>query len=59
MALKIASAGGGTLVGRRQELRAIEAALDALNGGQRQCLQVVGEPGIGKSRLTREAQDQP
>src|SRR4051794_19176283 len=54
MAPEIATAGSGTLVGRRQELRAIEAALDALNGGQRQCLQVVGEPGIGKSRLLRE-----
>src|SRR5215212_927004 len=57
MGREIASAGSGTLVGRRQELRAIEVVLNALNGGQRQCLQVVGEPGIGKTRLLRELAD--
>ena len=57
MALRTATGESGTLVGRAQELRAIEATLDALNGGQRQCLQVVGEPGIGKSRVLRELAD--
>jgi predicted ATPase len=36
------------LVGRAQELAAIEQALDRLAGGQPAALAVVGEAGIGK-----------
>ena len=57
MALRLAAVGSGSLVGRHEELRSIQAALDAVSGGQRQCLHVAGEPGIGKSRLLRELGD--
>jgi DNA-binding NarL/FixJ family response regulator len=42
------------LVGRTHELAEIEAALDRLAGGQSWLVQLVGEPGIGKSRLLAE-----
>ena len=42
------------LVGRDAELRALERALDALAGGGSRALGIVGEPGIGKSRLLGE-----
>ncbi|KRC57008.1 MULTISPECIES: BREX system ATP-binding domain-containing protein [unclassified Nocardioides] len=42
------------LVGRRAEIRSLEAALDRAAGARQQLAHIVGEPGIGKSRLTRE-----
>jgi predicted ATP-dependent serine protease len=41
-------------VGRREELAAVEAALDGLRGGRARWLVVSGEPGIGKTRLLGE-----
>src|ERR1700759_3123419 len=42
------------LVGRTHELTEIEGALDRLAAGQPWLVQIVGEPGIGKSRLLTE-----
>jgi predicted ATPase len=42
------------LVGRAAELDALVAALDAACGGRRSVVFLVGEAGIGKSRLVRE-----
>src|ERR1700758_3947217 len=42
------------LVGRVRELAEIEAALGRLAGGEPWLMQIVGEPGIGKSRLLAE-----
>lgn len=44
-----------SLVGRRWEIVAIEAILDGTIGGRGGVVGVVGPPGIGKSRLAREA----
>ena len=41
-------------VGRRQELAAVDAALDALRSPRPRWLVVSGEPGIGKTRLLGE-----
>jgi DNA-binding CsgD family transcriptional regulator len=43
-----------TLVGRARELAELEGALDQLAAGTPWCVQIVGEPGIGKSRLLAE-----
>ncbi|HUA72206.1 MAG TPA: AAA family ATPase [Solirubrobacteraceae bacterium] len=42
------------LVGRAHELAELEGALDRLAAGDPWCVQIVGEPGIGKSRLLSE-----
>jgi DNA-binding CsgD family transcriptional regulator len=42
------------LVGRARELAELERALDQLAAGDPWCVQIVGEPGIGKSRLLSE-----
>src|SRR5579862_4030987 len=42
------------LVGRAEELAAVEALLHATSAGMGGGLLIVGEPGIGKSRLLRE-----
>ena len=39
------------LVGREEELAILHAALDAARAGDRRLVELVGEPGIGKSRL--------
>ncbi len=44
-------------VGRDPELRRLDAALEALDGGAPACIAVEGEPGIGKTRLLRELRD--
>ncbi len=44
------------VIGRAEELRAIEIALDAATHGRGQALFVIGEAGVGKSRLAREAE---
>jgi DNA-binding NarL/FixJ family response regulator len=45
------------IVGRGRELAALDALLDALDGGEGGVLWVVGEPGIGKSTLLNKALD--
>ncbi|HZO28104.1 MAG TPA: AAA family ATPase [Chloroflexota bacterium] len=42
-------------VGRQRELAAFHAALDQAAAGRGQVVALVGEPGLGKSRLIREA----
>jgi class 3 adenylate cyclase/tetratricopeptide (TPR) repeat protein len=44
----------GRLVGRADELRQLTDAYDEMVGGRTKLLMVVGEPGIGKSRLVEE-----
>ena len=44
-----------SLVGRRQEMAALDAMADQALGGRGGVVNVVGSPGIGKSRVTREA----
>ena len=43
------------LVGRRQEMAALDAMTDQALGGRGGVVTVVGSPGIGKSRVAREA----
>ena len=45
---------GEHLVGRVEELGSVDQALDLLDEGQGAALAVVGEPGIGKTRLLSE-----
>ena len=45
----------GSLVGRRWEMAAVDAILDRAIGGRGGVVNVVGPPGIGKSRVAREA----
>ncbi|MGC9961741.1 MAG: AAA family ATPase [Acidimicrobiales bacterium] len=42
------------LIGRDDETRVLESALDALLAGRGRAVAITGEPGIGKSRLARE-----
>jgi class 3 adenylate cyclase/tetratricopeptide (TPR) repeat protein len=49
-----AARGLAPLVGRRQELAAIRLAQARAAGGEGQVVALVGEPGIGKSRLLHE-----
>lgn len=42
------------LVGRDAELQALERVLDAVSGGSAPVVEIVGEPGIGKTRLLGE-----
>src|SRR5829696_66330 len=44
-----------SLVGRRWEMAALDAIADRMIGGRGGVVNVVGPPGIGKSRVTREA----
>jgi predicted ATPase len=46
------------LVGRSREVQAITAALDRLDAGAGGCIQVIGDPGTGKSRLLAELRRQ-
>lgn len=45
---------GGVFVGRERELAELEAALDGAESGRGSLLLLIGEPGIGKSRLADE-----
>ena len=51
----VGGSGAGDFVGRAWELAEIEAALAAAINGAGQFVLVTGEPGIGKTRLVREA----
>ena len=44
-----------SLVGRRWEMAALDAMVDRAIGGRGGVVSVVGPPGIGKSRVAREA----
>lgn len=44
----------GSLVGRRWEMAALDAMVDRAIGGRGAIVNVVGPPGIGKSRVARE-----
>jgi class 3 adenylate cyclase len=44
-----------SMVGRRWEMAALDAMADRANGGRGGVVNVVGPPGIGKSRMAREA----
>ena len=44
-----------SLVGRRWEMAALDAMVDRAIGGRGGVVNVVGPPGIGKSRMAREA----
>ena len=44
-----------SLVGRRWEMAALDAIVDRAIGGRGGVVNVVGPPGIGKSRVAREA----
>ena len=44
------------LVGRRPEMEALRSAYERVKGGEAQVVGVVGEPGVGKSRLVYEFQ---
>ena len=44
-----------SLVGRRWEMTALEAMVDRTVGGRGGVVNVVGPPGVGKSRVSREA----
>ncbi len=44
-----------SLIGRRWEMAALDAMVDRTNGGRGGVVNVVGPPGIGKSRAARES----
>ena len=46
--------GEPALVGRRAELAVLRAELERVRAGEFRCLLLPGEPGVGKTRLTRE-----
>ncbi|MBP2295733.1 adenylate/guanylate cyclase domain-containing protein [Azospirillum rugosum] len=45
------------MIGRDRELAALRKQWEKARGGEGQCLVLIGEPGIGKSRLTRALRD--
>jgi predicted ATPase len=47
------------LVGRHAELTMVDAALTALDHGTSAAIELVGEPGIGKTRLLAELAHPP
>jgi predicted ATPase len=52
------TASGSVFVGRERELRELMAGLDDAVAGRGRLFLIVGEPGIGKSRLTDELAEQ-
>lgn len=46
-----------TFVGRAAELKMMDAVLDGLASGQGAVVSVTGEPGVGKSRFTKEVRN--
>ncbi|GAA3341205.1 hypothetical protein GCM10020358_31670 [Amorphoplanes nipponensis] len=53
-AARLPRLGGSPLVGRERELAALRSLVDAAAGGAGGAAFIVGEPGIGKTRLTAE-----
>ncbi len=45
------------LVGRRREMRALTAAVEDARGGHGRFVEIVGEPGLGKTRLAEELRE--
>lgn len=45
----------GAFVGREREIQAIDAAFEEAHGGRPRFVLLLGEPGIGKTRLAMEA----
>jgi tetratricopeptide (TPR) repeat protein len=45
------------LIGREKEMEVLQAALDSARRGEGRLVEIVGEPGIGKSRLIEELRD--
>jgi class 3 adenylate cyclase/tetratricopeptide (TPR) repeat protein len=45
---------GTPLVGRDEEMAALTGAADSARGGEGRVVELIGEPGIGKSRLVQE-----
>ena len=54
MTLNMEARNRGRLVGRAAELASLEQSLAALAGGGSDAVVLVGEPGIGKTRLLGE-----
>jgi class 3 adenylate cyclase/tetratricopeptide (TPR) repeat protein len=54
-----AARGLSRFVGRRTEFETLDAALQRARSGQGQVLAIIGEPGVGKSRLFYEFIDSP
>jgi DNA-binding NarL/FixJ family response regulator len=54
---RVVPAGGSPLVGRAAALRSFTTVVEATNTGGFQFLAVVGEPGVGKTRLLAELAD--
>jgi class 3 adenylate cyclase/tetratricopeptide (TPR) repeat protein len=52
------SSSSGPLIGRKHEVDVLLAALAAARQGRGRVVEIVGEPGIGKSRLVQELRDQ-
>src|SRR5436190_4204051 len=52
--LSLDGSGSKLFVGRRAELAAVTQALDDVGSGRGAIVTIVGEPGVGKSRLTTE-----
>jgi ATP-dependent Clp protease ATP-binding subunit ClpA len=53
--LQVAAARGLTpFVGRQAELTALQQALERAGAGQEQVVAIIGEPGVGKSRVVYE-----
>jgi len=48
---------GNTMVGRQDELSRISAALDQLRAGTGGVVSILGDPGVGKSRLLQAVQE--
>ena len=48
---------GAPMVGRDRELAELREALDAARAGERSVIELVGEPGLGKSTLVRAARE--
>jgi ATP/maltotriose-dependent transcriptional regulator MalT len=54
VAARMAAREDGPLVGRTDELASLQQTLDGLDRGSPSAVALVGEPGIGKTRLLRE-----
>jgi eukaryotic-like serine/threonine-protein kinase len=53
-AVELQGVAWGSFVGRREEMGQLQAALDNALSGRSSLMMIVGEPGIGKTRLAQE-----